>query len=273
MPYSPLIIHSNDAQKNKAKPVLLLHGAGVAGQTTWGHFVPMLDSVGDIYIPDLRGMGAHKNEQAFEIDDIVDDMQSLLNSIDANDVVLVGYSFGGLVAMLLAQKNPDKIKQLILVEPASLERESFELTQTIRQNYQQLAKDLSNEALQTNAVRQFIDLVCPNRQANKALAMKIEAMMIERLLQRPSGFANALNAVSNYLTTILDTQKRALLINDLPETHLFTGANSSQHMVDYHQKLAESEHISHYLVAGTDHTLPYQKPRRVAKIINDISQF
>ena len=245
--------------------IILLHAAGVAGEHTYGHLLPMLDKTLSLYVPDLRGMG--KNVQvdgqypSYQIDDIVEDLLPLIASIKQPNLHIVGYSFGGLVAMKLAAKIHN-VSSLMLIEPASLEREDFAETQRIRQHYASLANELRQGHLE-QAVRDFIKLVCPNSK----LSAVVMDTMLARLSMRPFGFANALDSVSSELTTL----DRAALTAMLPQTtRLLVGGNSIPEMQQYHQTLAKQHQWQAHIIPGTDHTLPYQKPRRVAQMINDI---
>ena len=47
----------------------------------------------------------------------VEDLESILNSLDSGPVHLVGHSYGALVCLLLAIKNPRLIRSLVLAEP------------------------------------------------------------------------------------------------------------------------------------------------------------
>ncbi len=47
----------------------------------------------------------------------VEDLESILNALDSGSVHLVGHSYGALVSLLLAIKNPRLIRTLVLAEP------------------------------------------------------------------------------------------------------------------------------------------------------------
>ena len=89
---------------------LLLHGAG--GGTTWDlkEFANYLHSQIDatVSVPALRGFGT-KPEDLYEVtfDDWIDDVNVALHRLQATctSIVVIGHSFGGLLALILAAQN------------------------------------------------------------------------------------------------------------------------------------------------------------------------
>ena len=54
----------------------------------------------------------------FSIPTLADDLATFITSFNAGPVHLVGWSFGGLVAMQAAVKNPSLVRSLVLYEPS-----------------------------------------------------------------------------------------------------------------------------------------------------------
>ena len=80
--------------------LLLLHGAGVAGDLTWTPMIGALAPFAELLIPDLYGAGDtvhEQGEQAFTIADQLEHLCALLEQLGWDDFDLVGYSFGGCV--------------------------------------------------------------------------------------------------------------------------------------------------------------------------------
>jgi hypothetical protein len=94
----------------------------------------------------------------------------------------------------------------------------------------------------------------------------VEKMTLQRLGERRLGFANSLDAVTN---AALFTDRERLLAAQ-GDVSSFIGGLSVEPMHQLHQHLSDSMRNWHYhFVAGTDHSLPYQKPRQIARIMND----
>lgn len=95
------------------RAMLALHGVtGHGGQ--WRRVAEHLSGY-RITAPDLRGHGRSTVEPPWTLERHTADALALL---PAEPVVLVGFSFGGLVAARVATQVPDRIAALVLVDPA-----------------------------------------------------------------------------------------------------------------------------------------------------------
>lgn len=246
--------------------MLCIHGAGVAGETTFGFILPFLNRWSEILVPDLRGMGETRfedgTERPFSSAELVHDQLTLLSELSWTEFDLCGYSLGGLVAMQLKEKLGSVINKTYLIEPALLDNQDFDETRRFREQYKTVAKKLFEDDDKKRALVGFLDLVSPNRSRNEMA----ESMVISRLGHRPVGFACALNAVSE----AVDEVDRDSLLESQQNVISFVGGKSYEPMKSYHQHLAESLKDWEYIeVPGADHTLPFQKPKRVIKALND----
>lgn len=244
--------------------LVLLHGAGVAGVDTWGALINCLDQWQEVLVPDLRGMGETVSpdgaEVAFTADTLVADLSALADHLSWWSFDLGGYSLGGMVAMLFKQQRSDRVAKQFLLEPALLDRPSWQETVTLRQRYAQTAELLRTPSSR-EGIRNFLDTISPNRKT----AAQAEELAITRLALRPEGFANALDCVSQAIHHI----NREALVAAQGDVSSFIGGLSVEPMHQYHRDMAEGLPNWHYfLVPGTDHSLPFQKPRQVAKVMD-----
>ena len=69
--------------------------------------------------PDLRGYGASRTQQPFEMVDHLDDLQAMLDRLQIQRGILLGWSLGGILAMELAVRQPERWDGLILVATAA----------------------------------------------------------------------------------------------------------------------------------------------------------
>ncbi|MDR3671636.1 MAG: alpha/beta hydrolase [Holophaga sp.] len=103
-------------------PVLMfLHGAGDhAG--TWSRVVPALLRDYRLVIPDLAGHGSSAPATGLiEAADIVAGLEAVLESQPKDQpVTLVGNSLGGWMAMVLAQRHPERLERVIAVNGGAL---------------------------------------------------------------------------------------------------------------------------------------------------------
>lgn len=245
--------------------LVLLHGAGVAGVDTWEHIILFLSYWSEVLVPDQRGMGEthypDKKEHPFTAQELVGDINALVDHLGWWQFDLGGYSMGGLVSLLLKQQHADRIGKQFLLESAVLDRPCWETTVDLRNQFSSAAVHLRQSMDVDRGIKNFLDAISPNRRVSP----QVEKLTVSRLGSRPIGFANALDCVTKAIQGI----DREALVAAQGDVTSFIGGNSVELMHQYQRELAERMPNWHYfLMAGTDHSLPFQKPRQIARIMN-----
>lgn len=265
-------------QNNPLRRIILLHGAGVAGELTWTFIANYLQHWDEILVPDLLGMGdsyfESSDQLGFSIENICDSLFSLLRHLHWQEFDLVGYSLGGLVALELNReakaerdKNlaPDfKVLTMGLIEPALFSDQSLQAAITFRQAFVPLAANIKANPENDQHFFDFLNLVSPNRKGNK----QMDKLAIQRLQVRPLGFANALAAVSDYAER-LDENTLYRLIKSIPKGLGIVGGLSSPDLLHAQEKI--QQHQPHWQIEslrGADHSLVYVRPKVIAQLIN-----
>ncbi|MDR6969327.1 proline iminopeptidase [Flavobacterium arsenatis] len=109
----------------KGIPILFLHGG--PGYNSAGFELTTAQKLANqgffVIVYDRRGEGRSENLKAkFTFEETFSDINSILEKYKIKKVSLIGHSFGGIVATLYAEKNPEKVKNIILVgAPVSLQ--------------------------------------------------------------------------------------------------------------------------------------------------------
>lgn len=107
----------------QGEPVVLLHGS-MSSKAQWNTLAQQLAGRFRVVAFDLQGYGDNRAAiglQSFSIDDEVDFLVARLDDvIGARAAHVVGHSYGGLVAMRLAQRFPERVSSLVLYEPMAL---------------------------------------------------------------------------------------------------------------------------------------------------------
>ena len=96
-------------------PVIILHGLFGSGDN-WGTVGNLLSTRSEIFLVDQRDHGRSPHTDRITYGLMADDVKALVGQLGLRDVVLVGHSMGGKTAMHFAQRYPDLVKQLVVVD-------------------------------------------------------------------------------------------------------------------------------------------------------------
>src|SRR5437867_7153505 len=127
-----------------SKTFLVCHGAWSAGWA-WKKMHPLMQAAGHrLVTPSYTGLGerAHLAHPAINIDTHIEDMLNVIKYEDLRDIVLIGHSYGGMVATGVADRARDKVKQLIYVDAFVPQdgQSLLDLNEVARARMQELAK-------------------------------------------------------------------------------------------------------------------------------------
>ncbi|MEH2160043.1 MAG: alpha/beta hydrolase [Nostoc sp.] len=104
-------------------PILGLHGHPGSGRSL-SVFTNHLSKRYQTIAPDLRGYGKSRWNGNFEMNDHLTDLEALLDRLNIEKCLVLGWSLGGILAMELALRLPKRITGLILVATAAKPRGS-----------------------------------------------------------------------------------------------------------------------------------------------------
>lgn len=107
--------HSGANDSSSVPTVLAIHGV-TASHRSWSLLADALPDV-RVVAPDLRGRGrSNQIVGPFGMAAHADDMAAALHHIGVDNVVVVGHSMGGFVALVTADRHPEAVRALVLID-------------------------------------------------------------------------------------------------------------------------------------------------------------
>lgn len=97
---------------------LICHGAWSAGWA-WKKVRPLLRAAGhEVFTPSYTGLGerAHLAHPLVDLETHIEDILGVIRCEDLSDFVLVGHSYGGMVATGVADRVPERVRRLVYLD-------------------------------------------------------------------------------------------------------------------------------------------------------------
>lgn len=167
-------------------PVVLLHGFPL-DRRMWTAQREGLSDRFRVITPDLRGFGESRDETAFTVESLADDLNVFLRTINALPCVLGGLSMGGYVCFAYYRKHAGTVMGLMLINtrpeadpPAVKEHREKTAQQALSQGAEpvvqaMLPRLLSPKSRRPDLITRTLGILrdCPARTiANASLAMR-----------------------------------------------------------------------------------------------------
>ncbi|MDQ3945968.1 MAG: alpha/beta hydrolase [Actinomycetota bacterium] len=109
-----IFVRDTGASDPQRPAVLLLHGWTVSADLNYFTTFDELSPAYRVVAPDHRGHGRGlRSEQPFSLEDCADDAAALLRHLGLGPAVVVGYSMGGAIALLLWHRHPALVAGMV----------------------------------------------------------------------------------------------------------------------------------------------------------------
>lgn len=101
--------------------ILILHGWGLTGKS-YNDIATLLEKEGfKVFSPDLPGFGAEPlTSESFKLKDYLNFVRGFINKNILGEYILIGHSFGGRIAILLAAAGDKNLKGVVLTGAAGI---------------------------------------------------------------------------------------------------------------------------------------------------------
>ncbi|WP_138420292.1 2-succinyl-6-hydroxy-2,4-cyclohexadiene-1-carboxylate synthase [Aquibacillus sediminis] len=248
-------------QHGQGDPLVLLHG--FTGSTrTWDAFVEKWKDKYKVLTIDLPGHGKTQVNKIVQMEEVCDDLHTLLRGLGYPPVHVIGYSMGGRTALSFAMMYPNDVASLML-ESAS---------PGLRESKQQLARQKNDERLarkiETEGLRAFVDYweKIPLFETQHMLPQSIQTRLRqERLSQFEQGLAASLRGMGTGQQPSWWDQLSNLSIDVL----LIVGALDSK-FVDIAKQMSDSIKSSRLeIVAQAGHAVHVEQAQKFDTIVSD----
>ena len=101
-------------------PLVLLHGLTANG-ACWTPLARALEEDYDVIMPDARGHGKSSvPDVGYRYEDHANDVVGLIKTLRLPPSILIGHSMGGMVAAMVASRNPELLRSVVLADPTFL---------------------------------------------------------------------------------------------------------------------------------------------------------
>ncbi|MDE5071230.1 MAG: alpha/beta hydrolase [Trichodesmium sp. St16_bin4-tuft] len=111
-----------DGDQMQEKPIaFVIHGGPGADHTSYKPtFSPLSQKLQLVYF-DHRGQGrsARELKESYTLENNVEDMEALRQYLGIEKIVLIGNSYGGMVALSYAVRYPESVQSLIVIATAA----------------------------------------------------------------------------------------------------------------------------------------------------------
>lgn len=266
IPFQNIFLNAEVFQRNNSPQyILLLHGF-TGSLRDWSEIIPQIDDRFNCAALDFIG---HGNSQApeeinyYSTDSIIEQINTVVDKLAADKIILLGYSMGGRAALNFAIRYPEKVKSMIL-ESATPGITGDDLRNQRVQNDVELSAFILN-----NSIEDFVDywMNIDLFMSQKNLPPeKIKIVRDNKLKNNPVGLSNMLRGFSTgkmppLFDKLCQIETRTLLFSgELDEK--FMAINSSMR-----KKIRNSEHK---VIKSAGHNTHLENP---AEFIYEVNNF
>jgi len=256
-----VILNETDLNKNKI-PVVFLHGfTGCAKDWLF-----LFDRIPTNFFPiaiDLLGHGETEtkdNVEYYSSNEIIHHLDSILNKLGLDKIIIAGYSMGGRAALSYIIKYPQRVMSALL-ESSTPGIEDFLLKK------QRVEFDLLlAEKIKNGGTESFINFWFDNPLFETLKKLPdFESIKNKRYQNNPVGLANML---AGFSTGLMTSYWEKLHLLDFPVL-LITGNLDERYTNISKKMLGKIIKAQHQTVMNCGHNVHLEKPELFIKLIND----
>jgi len=252
----------NYTELGQGRPIIILHGL-FGSARNWQGIARSLGEKYHVITPDLRNHGQSPHADTMSYQDMANDVIAITDKLKLNDIIIIGHSMGGKVAMTAALSDPERFTALAVIDIAPVNYvHDFDVL--ISAMYSLKLESIKNRAQAEEILNKVID--------DKGVIQ----LLLQNLVRSEVGFKWRIN-----LQGILANLK---LIGQFPDSlknntcrlpTLFLGGSES----DYLRSIHNSTIYEHFpaaeitMINGAGHWPHAEKPAEFLKHIKSFINF
>jgi pimeloyl-ACP methyl ester carboxylesterase len=109
---------SGEAHRGRA--IVLLHGGLGDAQLHWHLTMTQLGTEFQVFAPDLPGFGQTPALSKMNLNALIEWLRGFMDSVNLRQAVVIGHSFGGLLARLFAAAHPHYVPAVVMLNGGSI---------------------------------------------------------------------------------------------------------------------------------------------------------
>ena len=234
----------------EGEPLLYLHSAG--GEVAWLPFFELLSKKYKVYVPGHPGFAKSDGLQEIDsMEDLAFHYTDLMDQVGLQQPFLVGLSLGGWVAAELATRYSERIKKLVLINPAGLRVPGFPMEDMFAANPQE-TRALVFADPESEVAREFI----PDEPTEE---------IMENVLR-----AREATARVGWNPYLCNPKLRSRLYRVKTPTLILWGESDrlipKRHGIVYSEEITGAKLIG---ISDCGHAPPFEKPEETAHFLED----
>ena len=248
----------------KGQPMIILHGM-LEMSDFWLPIAKHFSQNYDVIIPDLRNHGKSPHSQTHTYQLAEQDLIELIDDLELENIILVGYSMGGRISMLYSQEDDNKLDKMVIIDvsPRAYRTDEYLNILTLYNDLKKLEKTDLSKFKTRKELEQF-------------LLQNIESKGLVNLLQKnlvrdKNGFRWRFNikALLNYMET--PSQAYITLTKAVDVPTLLIHGDKSNFVQDKDLEIFRKfyKNFKYVEIKNTSHLLPYENPEALIKHIEE----
>lgn len=232
--------------------IVLLHGFCGSAEY-WEKVIPGLTAHYRVIAPDLRGHGASDAPLgAYTIEQMADDVLSLLNALEIPECYLLGHSLGGYITLSFAQRHASRLKGFGLLHSSG-----YPDSEEAKEN-----RLKSVTMIQSEGIFAFVDQLVPGLFAPEAEPRLLDRAKEIGYKTPPQG------AVGASLAMRERPDRRDVISATALPVLLVAGAEDTK-VTPERTFTSDNRNITQVTLPGVGHMGMFEAPEQLAKIIKD----